>query len=85
MAELSVADLERNYLLGVSVDPNEATLSNADLKDIVYVDRQTPYAADPALGLSAADVEIAARRLSSVNPDKGSMSLSDLRREAWGG
>lgn len=81
----SNADLERNILLFLSSDPNEANLSNADLKDIVYVDRQTPYAADPAQGLSAADVEIAARRLASANPNKGSMSLADLRREAWGG
>lgn len=78
-------DLERAYLLGISVDPNENLLSTPDLKDVVYSDRQTPYAANPAAGLSATDVEMAALRAASVNPNKNSMSLSDLRREAWGG
>lgn len=83
MSNRSNADTERAYLLGVSVDPAEDLLSNSDLRDAVYVDRQTPYASDPALNRSAADVEVDARRTASANPDKQLLSLSDLRREAW--
>ena len=85
MAELSNADLERAYLLGVSTDPNEQLLSTTDLRDVVYVDRQTPYAADPATNRSAADVERDARLAASADPNKQTLSLSDLRRTAWGG
>jgi SLT domain-containing protein len=83
MSNRSNADTERAYLLGLSVDPDKATQSNADLRDQVYVDRQTPYASDPATNRSAADAELEARRAASVNPDEQFMSLADLRREAW--
>jgi uncharacterized protein YjbI with pentapeptide repeats len=85
MANLSLADLERAYLLGISTDPAEQLLSLADLRDAVYGNRQTPYEADPATNRSRADVERDARLAASVNPLKQNMSLSDLRREAWGG
>lgn len=83
MSNRSNADTERAYLLGVSADPTEGLLSNSDLRDVVYSDRQTPYASVPASNLSRADAELEGRRTASASPNKQFMSVSDLRREAW--
>lgn len=80
----SLSDLERSYLLGQAGLGDTAAVSIADLRWAVYA-RLTLSAADPATGRSAADVEAQTRRSASSNPNKGSMSLADLRREAWGG